>query len=124
MDSCRQRLWLGFSLGLVLWGTRAAAQIAPTGAHYGARASDTGFQEAVNSQGGFNAQVPLDLPPVGGALPVPLQIVYGGRRVGAAGLGWDVPLTFILRDQTISHRRPAQLPTSQLAGRQLLTLVL
>src|SRR5262249_44628336 len=37
---------------------------------------------------------------------VPVAIVYGGRRVGAAGLGWDVPLSYIQRDLTFAHRRP------------------
>jgi hypothetical protein len=66
----------------------AAAQLAPTGGHYAARGSDTGFEGAVNSQGGYDASVPLDLPEARGGLPVPLHISYGGNKVGAAGLGW------------------------------------
>jgi RHS repeat-associated protein len=85
----------------------AHAQLAPVaGTHYAARASDTGFAGAVNSQGGYGASVPLDLPAARGGLPVPLQIAYGGNRVGAAGLGWDVPMSYIYRDTTIAHRRP------------------
>ena len=35
------------------------------------------------------------------------QVVYGAYRVGAAGLGWDVPLSYIQQDATFAHRRPA-----------------
>jgi hypothetical protein len=101
-------LCLGF---VVLTAPRqATAQLAPTGGHYAARPSDTGFSGAVNSQGAYGASVPLDLPKARGNLPVPLRISYGGNRVGAAGVGWDVPLSFIRRDTTIAHRRPANNP--------------
>ncbi|HKR23157.1 MAG TPA: VCBS repeat-containing protein, partial [Pyrinomonadaceae bacterium] len=84
------------------------AQEAPTGAHYAGRASDTGRGGSfVNAAGTFPASVPLDLPGARGGLPVPLQVVYGGRGVGAAGLNWDIPLSYILRDRTLAHRRPA-----------------
>ena len=83
----------------------AMAQMAPVGGdHYAARGSDTGFAGAVNSSGGYGASVALDLPPVRGGLPLPLSVVYGEHRFGAAGLGWDVPLSFIRRDVTIAHR--------------------
>jgi hypothetical protein len=86
------------------------AQLAPTGGHYAARASDTGFAGAVNSQGEYGASVPLDLPAVRGGLPLPVGIVSGGHTTGAAGVGWDVPLSFIRRDTTIAHRRPMNIP--------------
>ena len=85
----------------------AGAQLAPVmGDHYAARASDTGFQGAVNSTGGYSASVPLDLPAVRGGIPVPLQVVYGGNQVGAAGLGWDVPLSYVFISSTLAHHRP------------------
>jgi hypothetical protein len=31
---------------------------------------------------------------------------YSDRGIGAAGRGWDVPLSYIRRDTTIVHRRP------------------
>jgi hypothetical protein len=40
-------------------------------------------------------------------LPLPLQIAYGGRGVGAAGLGWDVPFSYLQHRRTFAHRRPA-----------------
>ncbi len=102
----------------------AKGQMAPTGDHYAARASDTGFGGAVNSSGGYGASVPLALPPAQGGLPVPLRIVFGGNRVGAAGQGWDVPLSFIRRDTTIAHRRPANNPGASPQAREQLSLTL
>ena len=78
---------LGFVLAASLLSSAATAQDAPVvGTHYAARASDTGFAGAVNSSGGYGASVPLDLPQARGGLSVPLQVVYGGNRFGAAGL--------------------------------------
>ena len=84
------------------------AQLAPTGGHYAGRATDTGDEPGiVNASGGYAASVPLDLPAARGGLPLPLQIVSGARGVGAAGLGWDVPLSYIRRDTSFARRRPA-----------------
>jgi RHS repeat-associated protein len=95
------------SIGLVLLMTMTAeAQLAPTGAHYAGRAADTGFA-TVSSSGGYAASVPLDLPAERGGLPVPVQIVHTGQAVGAAGAGWDVPISFVRRDTSFAHRRPA-----------------
>src|SRR5262245_10921890 len=69
-------------------------------------ASQGGFAGQVNATGGYSQSVPLDLPADRGGLPVPVQLVYGGRGVGAAGIGWDVPLAYVRRDTTTSHRLP------------------
>ncbi|MEP7043276.1 MAG: RHS repeat-associated core domain-containing protein [Dokdonella sp.] len=82
------------------------AQWEPSGGHYAARPSDTGFAGSVNASGGYSTQVPLELPSIRGGLPTPLQIAYGGNKVGAAGLGWDVPLSYIAHQTTLAHRRP------------------
>jgi RHS repeat-associated protein len=103
------RRWLSLgcvALGLSLAGSRAWAQLAPTGGHYGGRPSDTGFHGGVSSSGGYQAAVPLELPGARGGLPVPVQVVYTERAVGAAGLGWDVPLSFVRVDTTLARRRP------------------
>src|SRR5262249_25629597 len=73
----------------------AVAQLAPLGGHYQTGASSTGFEGVSNSQGAYSASVPLDLPSARGGLPIPVRVSYTGREVGAAGLGWDVPLSFI-----------------------------
>ena len=71
---------------------RALAQMAPVdGSHYA-----TGSSAASTASGGFSASVPLDFSPVDASVPVPIGVVYnGGKRVGAAGLGWDVPLSYV-----------------------------
>jgi hypothetical protein len=72
--------------------------------------------------GGYAAAVPLDLPAARGGLPVPLQIVSGGRGVGAAGLGWDVPLSYVRRDTSVAHRRPIMHGDSEPVGREQVSL--
>lgn len=87
----------------------ALAQLAPTGDHYAGRPSDTGFGgTSPNAAGTFTATIPFSLPTARGGLPIPLQITYGTRGVGAAGLGWDLPLSYIQHDRTLAHRRPAR----------------
>jgi RHS repeat-associated protein len=99
--------WLLFGL-IVVSGPQAFAQLAPTGEHYAGRPSDTGYGGSrVDATGVFATAIPLELPPARGELPIPLQITYGARGVGAAGLGWDVPLSYIQHDSTLAHRRPA-----------------
>lgn len=83
------------------------AQEAPTGAHYANRPSDTGYGGTfVNATGAFPASVPLELPAARGGIPIPLTVVYTGRGVGAAGSGWEIPLSYIQYDHTFAHRRP------------------
>src|SRR5262245_1278362 len=94
------RLFAGL-FGLALAAPSAAlAQIAPVGGdHYAARESDTGFSGAVSAGGGYGTSVPLDLPGARGGLKVPVSVVYGGRRFGAAGLG-----AAILHSPRCAHR--------------------
>jgi len=100
--------WLCLALALVAFAApEAAAQLAPTGGHYGGKASDTGFTGGVTSSGGYSASVPLDLPPSRGGIPIPFSIVYGAHGVGAAGLGWDIPISYVRVDSTFARRRPA-----------------
>jgi hypothetical protein len=89
----------------VLCPRTALAQFAPTGAHYGGRSSDTGHSGPSDS-GGYSAAVPLDLPAARGGLPIPLQIVSGARGFGAAGVGWDIPLSYVHVDRSLARRRP------------------
>ena len=87
----------------------STAQLAPTGGHYGGRPNDTGHHlGGPNEMGGYATSIPLALPPARGGLPVPLQIVHGGRGFGAAGLGWDVPLSYVRVENSFAHRRPAR----------------
>ena len=67
---------LGFVLAASALSLSTRAQAASTGGHYAARRTDTGFAGLVNSSGGYNASVPLDLPESHGGLPIPLHIIY------------------------------------------------
>jgi hypothetical protein len=78
----------------------------------------------VNSSGGYHASVPLDLPGARGGLPVPVQIVYGEHGFGAAGLGWDVPLSYIHDDTTFAKRRPKASPGVAPQAREQLSVTL
>ena len=103
--------------GLALAVPPALAQDAPVyGAHY---APNSG----AGAGGDYATSVPLDLPKVKGGLPLPLQIVHGGNRFGAAGLRWEIPISSIRRDVTIAHRRPINAP-GPLQPREQLSLSL
>ncbi len=89
-----------FGLALALPSAALAQEAPVVGDHYAAR---TG---AASASGGYGASVPLALPGAKGGLSVPVQVTLGGRRFGAAGLGGDVPLSFIRHHVTAAHRRP------------------
>ncbi len=104
---------------------QAFGQLAPSGEHYAGRPTDTGYGgNAVDAAGNLPASIPLDLPPVRGGLPLPLQIVYGPHHMGAAGLGWDIPLSYVQQNSTFAHRRPASAPGVTPVPRQRTTLYL
>lgn len=117
--------WVSFvTFALLLVAERSVvAQIAPTGAHYAGRSSDTGHS-GPDDRGGYSTSIPLDLPPSRGGLPIPVQIVSGGKGFGAAGVGWDVPLSFVYVDKTYAHRRPAMAPGWMLSPRERLSVYL
>lgn len=101
----------------------SAAQIAPTGVHYAGRPSDTGHV-GPNDSGGFAASIPLYLPDSRGGLPLPVQVVSGAKGFGAAGVGWDIPLSYVLVDRSFVHRRPAMLPGVSPTPRERITVSL
>jgi hypothetical protein len=87
------------------------AQLAPSGEHYAGRPSDTGYGgAAVDSTGGFPTSVSLELPAARDGLPIPLQVSYGAHGVGAAGVGWNLPLSFLQQGNTLAHLRPQSAP--------------
>lgn len=111
-----------FSAALLV-SRSSAAQIAPTGAHYAGRPSDTGHA-GPNDSGGYAASIPLDLPASRGGLPLPLQVSSGAKGFGAAGVGWDVPLSYVLVDRSFVHRRPAMTPGATPTPRERITVSL
>ena len=119
------RLCIVFGLVASMWPGSVTAQLAPTGNHYAGRASDTGHQPGVvNASGGYGASVPLELPAARGGMIVPLHIGFGARGVGAAGLGWDVPLSYVRRDLSFAGRRPALRADQTPQGREQVLLSL
>jgi hypothetical protein len=110
-----------FALAASLASKPAEAQLAPTGGHYAAQGSATG---GITSSGDYGASIPLDLPAVHNGLPLPVHIVYGGQGVGTVGQGWDLPLSFIRRDNTIAHRRPKRASDGSPQARERVTLML
>jgi hypothetical protein len=126
MRTTRQTFLIALGVAIAVLGvdaTTAHAQLAPTGSHYAARGSDTGHS-SVSGTGGYSTSVELELNPARGALPIPVAITHGGRGVGAAGLGWDVPLSFVRRDTTVARRRPAYQPGGDVVGREQITISL
>jgi RHS repeat-associated protein len=110
---------------MVVLSPFAIAQLAPNGNHYAGRASDTGAGgSAVDATGNLPQTIMFDLPPARGDIPLPLQVVYGGQRLGAAGVGWDVPLSYLQQDATFAHRRPASAPDAAPVPRQHTSLSL
>lgn len=105
-------------------GRDAAAQLAPTGDHYAGRSTDTGFSGKVNAAGGYATAVPLELPTARGGLPVPVAVTFGGHSLGAAGVGWDVPLSYVHVDTSITKRKPRNVPNQVAAARQRVSLSL
>jgi RHS repeat-associated protein len=117
--------WRVLALALSFCAFSARAQLAPMGDHYGGRPSDTGFAwSGVSAGGDYTASIPLDLPASRHDMPVPIQISSGGHQVGAAGLGFDVPLSYVLSDQTWAHSRPAALADVAPTARERVTLAL
>src|SRR5262245_37591902 len=115
------RRWL--SLGCFVVGALLAAQPAwaqlslpPAGPPGG------GFAGA--NSGGYSASVPLDFPAAHGGLPVPVKITYSERGTGAAGRGWDVPLSYIRRDTTVVRRRPVDTANVAPAPREKVSITL
>lgn len=111
----------GLILGL---SAQAFAQLAPTGDHYGGRASDTGFSGKVNAAGGYYASIPFDFAAIRGGIPNPVQIGFGGHVVGTAGVGWDLPISYVRVDDSITKRKPRNIPNAAVVGRRHVTMSL
>ena len=85
----------------------ALAQLAPVGAHH-LGIGPAAAHSPVSPTGAFSTAVPLDLPAGRGGIPLPLSVVYTGNpRVGAAGAGWDIPLSFVRVSRSTMRRKPS-----------------
>jgi hypothetical protein len=62
---------------------------------------------SVGARGNLAASLPLLLPSPRGGLPLPFAVSYtGSNAVGAAGLGWDIPIAGVARQHNVSRRKP------------------
>ena len=101
----------------------AFAQLAPSGEHYAGRPSDTGFGGSdVGATGNLPADVPLKFPVAHGGLSIPVEVRYSANGVGAAGAGWDIPLSYVESTGSFAHRRPLMEP-GHLPERRLRTSI-
>jgi hypothetical protein len=97
---------VGLALVVASASVTAHAQLAPMGGNDAARGSDTGFTGGVVVGGDYSASVPLEFPTARGGVFLPISMNYGGTEIGAVGVGWDVPLSYLRRDATLAHHRP------------------
>ncbi len=66
-----------------------------------------GDSGGLGSRGTLQLQVPMVLPTPRGDVPLPFAVVYtGGPSIGAAGVGWEVPIAGVVRQRNISRRKP------------------
>lgn len=120
------RRWVSFGFALLsisLATKPVSAQLATANGHDGGNAVARGFAGLSNS-GAYSAAIPLNLPSERAGLPIPVQITYSEHGVGAAGLRWDVPLSFIRRDVTFAGRRPVGIPNVAPQPREQVVLML
>jgi RHS repeat-associated protein len=66
-----------------------------------------GNPTTVGARGNLIASLPLLLPDPHGGLPLPFAVAYtGSNLVGAAGVGWDIPIAGVTRQRNLSRRKP------------------
>lgn len=71
---------------------------------------------AVGTQGNLVASLPLVLPTPRGGLPMPFAVTWtGSNLVGAAGVGWEIPIAGVTRQHNMSRRKPVHQLDSAIA---------
>ena len=66
-----------------------------------------GHAADVGARGNLSASLPLVLPSPRGALPLPFAVSNtGSNLVGAAGVGWDIPIAGVTRQHNLSRWKP------------------
>ncbi|MBI4510125.1 MAG: RHS repeat-associated core domain-containing protein [Deltaproteobacteria bacterium] len=103
----------GLVLAILLLAPAAsiAEEVPERGPHEGSgvpQAEGSSGTASVSPTGKYSTSIPLGLPSPRGGLPLPLSVVYtGSGAAGAAGVGWDIPLSFVRRSTTLSGRKPS-----------------
>jgi RHS repeat-associated protein len=73
----------------------------------------SGLSDNVAPNGGLRQAVELNLPTPRGNMQVPLSVNYtGAQQVGAAGVGWDVPLSYVEVTSNVSRHKPLLRPAN------------
>jgi RHS repeat-associated protein len=66
-----------------------------------------GHPAEVGARGNLSVSLPFLFPSPRGDLPLPFSVNYTGTNsVGAAGVGWDIPIAGVTRQQNLSRRKP------------------
>jgi hypothetical protein len=66
-----------------------------------------GLPASVGARGNIAVALPLVFPAPRGGLPLPFAVSYdGSNSVGAAGVGWDIPIPGVTRQHNLSRRKP------------------
>lgn len=116
------RLVAACSLLLLATTGLAIAQAPVEGLHASA-GPGAGLTSPVSATGSYATAVPLDLPSPRGPVPVPVSIVHtGSPRAGVAGVGWDVPLSYVRRSTSAWQRKPRMGGGDEAVERIFLTL--
>lgn len=99
---------LGLLAAILLVSSSASAQVTPVGGHHPTLGAGAGLNPGASPTGGYQASVPLDFPEARGDVPIPLSVAYtGSPRAGAAGAGFDVPISFVRRSRDLRGRKPS-----------------
>jgi RHS repeat-associated protein len=90
----------------VLWGVAAEAQD-PGDRTFTALGGGSIGQAGVGASGDIGVSLPLHLPAPRGNLPLPFRVSFTGSSiVGAAGVGWEIPIPGVTRQRNLSRRKP------------------
>ncbi len=94
--------------------SRASAQVVAPSASNDLTVGPGTSSSNVTPTGLTSASVPLQLPTPRGNVPLPLSINYtGSTHMGAAGSGWEIPLSFVRRSASTWHRKPSLASTAE-----------
>lgn len=101
----------------------ARAQVAPSASFHPGAGTGAAGEPGLSPTGGYSAAVPIDLPAPRGAMPIPLSVVYTGlARAGAAGAGWDVPVSYVAWQAPERNRPAGEAETGEPPRRLMLAL--
>jgi RHS repeat-associated protein len=94
-------------LALLLWSVPTWATDPGERSFTALGGGQIGGAPGVGAKGNLNEVLPLILPSPRGGVPMPFAVAYNGSNVvGAAGMGWDIPIASVLWQHNLSRRKP------------------